>query len=107
MDLQAVSLHKDLHATMHAPPSLGLGVVDGARALSLKGGGLAGASQAVPTRILPGLRKPPQQGSTSFHLSASFSFECILLPEMLLEEGYVRNMSDLFRQMVFCHFCHD
>ena len=29
------------------------------------------------------------------------------MPEMLLEEGYVRNLSDLFQQMAFCHFCHD
>ena len=29
------------------------------------------------------------------------------MPEMLLEEGYVRNMSDLFQQIDFCHFCHD
>ena len=27
--------------------------------------------------------------------------------EMLLEEGYVMIMSDLFQQMAFCHFCHD
>ena len=29
------------------------------------------------------------------------------MPEMLLEEGYVMNLSDLFQQMAFCHFCHD
>ena len=29
------------------------------------------------------------------HLIASFSFELILMPKMLLEEGYVRNISDL------------
>ena len=45
--------------------------------------------------------------STSFHLIASFSFELILMPEMLLEEGYVRKVADLFQQMAFCHFCHD
>ena len=26
------------------------------------------------------------------------------MPEMLLEEGYVMNFSDLFQQMAFCHF---
>ena len=26
---------------------------------------------------------------------------------MLLEEGYVMLVSDLFQQMAFCHFCHD
>ena len=26
------------------------------------------------------------------------------MPEMLLEAGYVMNMSDLFQQMAFCHF---
>ena len=45
--------------------------------------------------------------STTFHLNASFSFELILFPEMLLEEGYVMIMSDLFEQMAFCHCCHD
>ena len=45
--------------------------------------------------------------STSFHLIASFSFEFILIPEMLLEEGYVMIVSNLFQQMNFCHFCHD
>ena len=45
--------------------------------------------------------------STSFCVNASFSFELILMPEMLLEEGYVSNLSDLFQQMAFCHFCHD
>ena len=45
--------------------------------------------------------------SKSFHLIASFSFELILMPEMPLEEGYVMNLSDLFQQMAFCHFCHD
>ena len=29
------------------------------------------------------------------------------MPEKLLEEGYVRYISDLFQQMHFCHFCHD
>ena len=29
------------------------------------------------------------------------------MPEILLEEGYVMIMSDLFQQMAFCHFCHD
>ena len=28
------------------------------------------------------------------------------MPEMLLEEGYVMNLSDLFQQIAFCHFCH-
>ena len=41
------------------------------------------------------------------HLVASFSFELILLLEMLLEEGYVRKLADLFLQMAFWHFCHD
>ena len=45
--------------------------------------------------------------STSFHLIALFSFELILMPEILLEKGYVMNFSDLFQQMTFCHFCHD
>ena len=42
--------------------------------------------------------------STSFHLIASFSFELILMPEMLLEEGYVSNLSDMFQQMAFFSF---
>ena len=29
------------------------------------------------------------------------------MPEMLLEEGYVVNLSDLFHQMAFCHVFHD
>ena len=29
------------------------------------------------------------------------------MPEMLLEEGYVMDLSDLFQQMAFCHFFHD
>ena len=29
------------------------------------------------------------------------------MSEMLLEEGYVMIMSDLFQQMPFCHFCRD
>ena len=45
--------------------------------------------------------------STSFHLIASFSFEFILMPEMLLEEGYLRYLSDLLLHLAFCHFCHD
>ena len=45
--------------------------------------------------------------SKSFHLIASFSFEFILMSEMLLEEGYVVNLSDPFQQMAICHFCHD
>ena len=35
-------------------PDLGLNVVDGVRALSLKGDGLAGAVQVAPARVLPG-----------------------------------------------------
>ena len=42
--------------------------------------------------------------STSFHLIAPFSFELILVPEMLLEEGYVSNLPDLFHQIDICHF---
>jgi len=34
--------------------------------------------------------------STSFHLISSFSFELILMPEMLLEEVYVMIVSYLF-----------
>ena len=48
------SLHKDLHATMQTPLDLGLDIVDGVRALNLKGGGLVGASQTIPARILLG-----------------------------------------------------
>ena len=44
VDPQAIGLYKDLHATMHASLSLGLDAVDGVKALSLKGDGLAGAS---------------------------------------------------------------
>ena len=44
--------------------------------------------------------------STSFHYIASFSFEFILIPEMLLEEGYLGLLSDLLLHLVFCHFCH-
>jgi hypothetical protein len=62
-DLHATSLHKDLHATTHAPLGLGLDIVDGVRALNLKGGVLVSASQVVPARILPGPREPPRQGS--------------------------------------------
>ena len=29
------------------------------------------------------------------------------MPEMLLEEGYVINLADLFHQIDICHFCHD
>ena len=45
--------------------------------------------------------------STSFHSIASFSFEFILIPEMLLEEGYLRLLSDLLLHLHICHFCHD
>ena len=45
--------------------------------------------------------------STSFHLIASFSFEFILMPEMLLEEGYLRYLSDLLLHLDICHFYHD
>ena len=34
---------------------LGLNVVDGVRALSFKGDGLAGAAQVAPARVLPGV----------------------------------------------------
>ena len=34
-------------------------------------------------------------------MCASFSFELILMPEMLLEQGYVMNLSDLFQQIAF------
>lgn len=57
-DLHATSLHKDLHATTHAPLGLGIDIVDGVRALNLKGGGLVSASRAAPARILPGIRDP-------------------------------------------------
>lgn len=76
-DLHATSLHKDMHATMHVPLSLSLDVVDGVRALHLKGGGPVSASQAVPARILPGLRKPPRQGSCQG--SSLSSALCLLL----------------------------
>ena len=29
------------------------------------------------------------------------------MPEMLLEGGYLRYLSDLLLYLVFCHFCHD
>ena len=29
------------------------------------------------------------------------------MPEMLLEEGYLRLLSDLLLHLAFCHFCHD
>ena len=45
--------------------------------------------------------------STSFHSIASFSFEFILMPEMLLEECYLSYLSDLLHHLAFCHFCHD
>ena len=45
--------------------------------------------------------------STSFHLIASFSFEFILMPEMLLEEGFILLVSDSYQNELFCHFCHD
>ena len=45
--------------------------------------------------------------SRSFHLTASFSFEFILMPEMLLEECYLRYFSDLLLHLDICHFCHD
>ena len=41
------------------------------------------------------------------HSIASFSFEFILMPEMLLEEGYLSYLSDLLLHLDFCHFCHD
>ena len=56
-------LQKDLHTTMQTPLGLGLDIVDGVRALNLKGGGLVSASQAVPARILPGVHEPPREGS--------------------------------------------
>src|SRR4051812_9569419 len=36
---------------------------DGVRTLRLKGGGLAGVGQVAPARVLPGLCRPPLQGS--------------------------------------------
>ena len=45
--------------------------------------------------------------STSFHSIASVSFEFILMPEMLLEEVYLRYLSDLLLHLDICHFCHD
>ena len=45
--------------------------------------------------------------STSFHSIASFSFEFILMHEMLLEEGYLRYLSDLLLHLDICHFFHD
>ena len=56
-DLVGVSssgFYKGLQATTCMPLGLGLNVVDGVRALNLKGDGLAGASQTIPARILPG-----------------------------------------------------
>ena len=44
---------------------------------------------------------------TSFRIIASFSFEFILMPEMLLEEGYLSYLSDLLLHLHICHFCHD
>ena len=41
------------------------------------------------------------------YIISSFSFELILMPEMMLEKGYVMIVSDLFQQMPFGHFCHD
>ena len=29
------------------------------------------------------------------------------MPEMLLEEGYLRELIDLLLHLAFCHFCHD
>ena len=29
------------------------------------------------------------------------------MPEILLEEGYLRYLSDLLLRLAFCHFCHD
>ena len=29
------------------------------------------------------------------------------MPEMLLEEGYLRYLLDLLLHLAFCHFCHD
>ena len=45
--------------------------------------------------------------STSFSSIASFSFEFILMPEMLLEEGYLRYSLDLLLHLAFYHFFHD
>ena len=45
--------------------------------------------------------------STSFHPIASFSYELILMPEMLLEEFFIMLVSDSYQKMHFCHFCHE
>ena len=45
--------------------------------------------------------------STSFQYIASFSFEFIWMPDMLLEECYLRYLSDLLFHLDICHFCHD
>ena len=29
------------------------------------------------------------------------------MPEILLEEGYLRYLSDLLLHLAYCHFCHD
>ena len=54
VDPWVVNFYVDLHATKHAFSDLGLNVVDGIKALSLKGDGLAGAMQVAPARVLPG-----------------------------------------------------
>ena len=53
--LYALGLHKDLHATVEAPPSFGCNVVEGVGTLRLKGGSPAGVGQVAPARLLPGL----------------------------------------------------
>ena len=45
--------------------------------------------------------------STSFHSIAAFSFEFMLMPKMLLEECYLRYLSDLLLHLDICHFCND
>ena len=54
VDPWAVNLYQDLHATKHALSDLGLNIVDGIRALSSKGDGLAGVVQVAPARVLSG-----------------------------------------------------
>ena len=44
--------------------------------------------------------------STSFHSIASFSFELILMPEMLLEECMLMLICWNCYNMLICHFCH-
>ena len=45
--------------------------------------------------------------STSFHSIASFSFELILMPEMLLEECMLMLICWNCYNLLFYHFCHD